>query len=233
MEKPVEQIYTEATRSLDKKLWDQAALQFQEVQRQHPFSEWAQRSMLMAAYAQYRSKDYAEAVASSESYLALHPGGEGAAYAYYLIGISHFDQILDVGREQSRSELALAALSEVVRRYPTSEYARDASLKVDMVRDQLAGKEMEIGRFYLRRSNYLAAINRFKRVVDEFQTTTHAPEAMHRLVEAYISIGLYGEAQSIAAVLGYNYPGSKWYQDSYRLMTSRDIPIMEYARNAE
>lgn len=224
VEKPVEQLYSEAMRSLDRGLWDQAALEFNEVQRQHPFSEWAQRSMLMAAYAHYRSKDYAESVSSAESYLALHPGGEGAAYAYYLIGVSHFDQIMDVGREQSRSELALGALSEVVRRYPASEYARDASLKVDMVRDQLAGKEMEIGRFYLKRANHLAAINRFKRVVEEYQTTTHTPEALHRLVEAYVSIGLYGEARAAAAVLGYNYPGSKWYEESYRLLSSRNIP---------
>ena len=229
IEKPVEQLYLEGMRSLDRKLWDQAALEFNEVQRQHPFSEWAQRSMLMSAYAQYRSKNYVEAVSSAESYLALHPGGDGAAYAHYLIGVSHFDQILDVGREQSRSELALRALSEVVRRYPSSEYARDASLKVDMVRDQLAGKEMDIGRFYLKRSNHLAAINRFKRVIDEYQTTTHTPEALHRLVEAYVSIGLYGEAQATASVLGYNYPGSDWYEDSYRLIQSIEIPSLESA----
>ena len=227
IEKPVEQLYREATRSLDRGVWDQAALEFNEVQRQHPFSVWAQRSMLMAAYAQYRSRDYVEAVVSAEGYLALHPGGDGAAYAHYLIGISHFEQILDVGREQSRSELALAALSEVVRRYPESEYARDASLKVDMVRDQLAGKEMEIGRFYLREKNHLAAVNRFRRVVEEFQTTSHAPEALHRLVETYVSIGLVGEAQVAAAVLGYNYPGSRWYEDSYNLLTKNNIPLID------
>ena len=232
VEKPVEQLYREATRSLDRGVWDQAALEFNEVQRQHPFSVWAQRSMLMASYAQYRSRDYAEAITSSEGYLALHPGGDGAAYAYYLIGICHFEQILDVGREQSRSELALASLSEVVRRYPQSEYARDASLKVDMVRDQLAGKEMEIGRFYLREKNHLAAINRFRRVVEEYQTTSHTPEALHRLVEAYISIGLLGEAQAAAAVLGYNYPGNQWYQDSYKLLTSRDIPLIDVSNGA-
>ena len=225
VEKPVEQLYLEASKSLEKKQWDRAALEFNEVQRQHPFSEWARRSMLMASYAQYRSKNYEEAVASAEQYLALHPGGDGAAYAHYLVGISHFDQILDVGREQSRSELALGALSEVVRRFPSSEYARDASLKIDMVRDQLAGKEMEVGRFYLKTSEHLAAINRFRRVVQDFQTTTHTPEALHRLVEAYVSIGLLGQAKETAAVLGYNYPGSEWYEDSYALLTSRGIEL--------
>ncbi len=223
VEKPVETLYTDAARSLDKGMWDQAALQFNEVQRQHPFSEWAQRSMLMSAYAQYRSNNYAEAVGSAQSYLALHPGGQGAAYAYYLIGICHFEQILDVGREQSRSELALAALNEVVRRFPASEYSRDATLKIDMVRDQLAGKEMDVGRYYLRSEEHLAAINRFRHVVDEYQTTSHTPEAMHRLVEAYVSVGLMGEAQKMAAVLGYNYPGTKWYQDSYRLLNARGL----------
>lgn len=223
VDKPVEQLYNEAARSLDKRLWDQAALQFNEVQRQHPYSEWAQRSMLMASYAHYRDNSYADAISSAESYIALYPGGEGAAYAYYLIGVSHFEQIIDVGREQGRSELALVALNEVVRRFPTSEYARDAELKVDMVRDQLAGKEMSIGRYYLRNAEYLAAINRFKRVIDEYETTTHAPEALHRLVEAYLSVGLEGQALAAASVLGYNYPGSDWYADSYALMTDRGL----------
>ena len=223
VDKPVEQLYNEAARSLDRRLWDQAALQFNEVQRQHPYSEWAQRSMLMASYARYRDGSYADAVSGAEGYIALYPGGEGAAYAYYLIGISHFEQIIDVGREQGRSELALVALNEVVRRFPTSEYARDAELKVDMVRDQLAGKEMSIGRYYLRNAEYLAAINRFKRVIDEYETTTHTPEALHRLVEAYLSVGLEGQALAAASVLGYNYPGSDWYADSYALMTDRGL----------
>ena len=182
VEKPVETLYTEATRSLDKRLWDQAALEFNEVQRQHPYSQWAQRSMLMAAYAQYRSRAYDDAISNAREYISLHPGGDGAKYAYYLIGICEFEQILDVGREQTRSERALNALNEVVRRFPESEYAQDASFKIDMVRDQLAGKEMEVGRFYLRQQSHLAAINRFKRVVQNYQTTSHVPEALHRLV---------------------------------------------------
>ncbi|ACT58110.1 outer membrane protein assembly factor BamD [Hirschia baltica] len=218
IEKPVEQLYNEAGRSVDRKQWDRAALEFQEVQRQHPYSEWAERAMLMTAYVQYKSRQYAEVEASAGQYTALYPSSKSAAYAYYLIALSHFDQITDVGRDQGRTELALSALQDVVRRYPTTEYARDAELKIDMVRDQLAGKEMEVGRYYLKSSEFLAAINRFKRVVDEYETTTHAPEALHRLVEAYLSIGLVGQAQAAAAVLGHNYPSSRWYRDSYKLM---------------
>ncbi len=225
VEKPVEQLYNDAAASLDRKLWDRAALEFQEVQRQHPYSEWAQRAMLMTAFAQYKSRDYEEAVSSAQNYVALFPGGQGAAYAYYLIAASHFDQIIDVGRDQGRTELALAALEEVVRRFPSSEYARDSELKIDMVRDQLAGKEMTIGRYYLKNSEHLAAINRFKRVVDEFETTTHAAEALHRLVEAYLSIGLIGQAEQVAAVLGHNYPASKWYDDSYKLLRSKGVDL--------
>ena len=225
IERPVEVIYEEATRSLDRRNWDMAAAQFDEVQRQHPYSVWAQRAMLMAAYARYRSRDYEEATQSAQEYISLHPGGDGAPYAYYLVAVSHFDQIIDVGREQARSELALAALNEVTARFPDSEYARDAELKTDMVKDQLAGKEMEIGRYYLRRSEHLAAINRFRKVIQTYDTTSHAPEALHRLVEAYLSIGLVGQAQAAAAVLGHNYPGSDWYQDSYALMQGQGVEL--------
>ena len=225
VERPVETIYSEATKSLDRRLWDQAAQQFDEVQRQHPYSVWAQRAMLMAAYSRYRARDYDEAISSAQEYITLHPGGDGAAYAYYLVAVCQFDQIIDVGREQARSELALAALNEVTARFPESEYARDATLKTDMVRDQLAGKEMEIGRYYLKRGETLAAINRFKRVIEEYDTTSHAPEALHRLVEAYLSIGLTGQAQAAAAVLGHNYPGSVWYQDTYALMQGKGVSL--------
>ena len=183
--------------------------------------------MLMAAYARYRSRDYEKAVSSAQDYISLHPGGEGAPYAYYLVAICHFDQIIDVGRDQARSDLALLALNEVTARFPESDYARDAELKTDMVRDQLAGKEMEIGRYYLQRSEHLAAINRFKKVVTDYQTTTHVPEALHRLVEAYLSIGLTGQAQQTAAVLGHNYPGSDWYSDSYALMQGQGVSLPE------
>ncbi|MFC7291914.1 outer membrane protein assembly factor BamD [Hirschia litorea] len=227
VEKPVEQLYNDASISLQRRQWDRAALEFQEVQRQHPYSEWAQRAMLMTAYSQYRSKSYEEVVASAQQYTALYPSADGAAYAYYLIGLTHFDQITDVGRDQGRTELALAALEDVVRRFPASEYARDAELKIDMVRDQLAGKEMEIGRYYLKNSEFLAAINRFKSVVDNYETTTHTPEALHRLVEAYLSIGLVGQANAVASVLGYNYPETDWYRDSYKLMQKHTIPAAQ------
>lgn len=226
VERPVETLYNEATRSLDRKVWDDAARQFDEVQRQHPYSPWAQRAMLMSAYAHYRSRDYDEAMKSAQEYIALHPGGDGAPYAYYLVSVCQFDQIIDVGREQGRSELALAALNEVVQRFPESEYARDAELKMDMVRDQLAGKEMEIGRYYLKRNEHLAAINRFKKVVVTYETTTHTPEALFRLVESYLSVGLVGQAQASAAVLGYNYPGSDWYADTYTLMNAQGVDVL-------
>lgn len=227
IERPVETIYNEAVRSLNRSMWDLSAAQFDEVQRQHPYSPWAQRAMLMSAYAHYRSRDFEKAVSSAEDYVALHPGGDGAPYAYYLIAICHFDQIIDVGRDQARSQLALRALQEVIARFPQSDYARDAELKVDMVRDQLAGKEMEIGRYYLNRSEHLAAINRFKHVVTDYQTTSHVPEALHRLVESYLSIGLTGQAQQTAAVLGHNYPGSDWYADSYALMQGQGVTLPE------
>ncbi len=225
VEQPVETIYNAAMESLDRRIYPLAAAQFDEVQRQHPYSIWAQRALLMAAYARYQARDYDEAIASAQEYITLHPGGDGAPYAYYLIAACHFDQIIDVGREQARSELALAALNEVTARFPESEYARDAELKSDMVRDQLAGKEMEVGRYYLRRDEHLAAINRFKRVIDEYDTTSHTPEALHRLVEAYLSIGLTGQAQAAASVLGYNYPGTNWYVDTYNLMTGAGIEL--------
>ncbi len=225
VERPVESIYNEALRSLDRTNWDLAAAQFNEVQRQHPYSPWAQRAMLMSAYAQYRSRDYDKAVAAAQEYISLHPGGDGAPYAYYLVAICQFDQIIDVGRDQARSDLALLALTEVTARFPESDYARDAELKTDMVRDQLAGKEMEVGRYYLQRGEHLAAINRFRKVVTDYQTTTHVPEALHRLVEAYTSIGLMGQAQQTAAVLGANYPGSDWYSDSYAVMQGQGVEL--------
>jgi len=227
IERPVETIYNEALRSLDRNMWVPAAAQFDEVQRQHPYSPWAQRAMLMAAYARYRARDYEKAMSSAEEYIALHPGGDGAPYAYYLIAVSHFDQIIDVGRDQARSNLALRAFTEVTARFPDSDYARDAELKLDMVRDQLAGKEMEIGRYYLQRSEHLAAINRFRKVISDYQTTTHVPEALHRLVEAYLSLGLQGQAQQAAGVLGHNYPGSEWYSDTYALMQGQGVTLPE------
>ncbi len=218
VERPAEKIYLEGYDKLGKRDWQNAGLLFDEVERQHPYSEWARRSMLMAAYASYEANKYSDAINAAQRFVALHPGSRSAPYAYYLIGICHFEQISDVGRDQSETAQALAALRQVIRRFPTSEYARDAQLKIDLTLDQLAGKDMTVGRWYLRRGYNLAAISRFQHVVDEYQTTSHAPEALHRLVEAYVGMGIMAEAVQVAAVLGYNYPGTDWYEDSYKLL---------------
>lgn len=225
VERPVEALFNQAATELDSRDYEEAILYFNEVERQHPYSEWARRATLMTAFAHYRARQYDDAVAVAQRYIALHPGTDGAAYAYYLVGVSYFEQIVDVGRDQKTTELTQAAFTDVVRRFPDSEYAKDAALKLDMVRDQLAGKEMEIGRWYLRRNSHLAAINRFRTVVEDYDGTSHVPEALHRLVEAYLSVGLRGEAQAVGATLGYNFPDSEWYQDSYTLLTGEGIDV--------
>ena len=171
----------------------------------------------MSAYAFYGANEYDEAISAARRFIDLHPGHKDVAYAYYLIGVSYYEQISDVGRDQKMTEDALAAFDELIRRFPDTQYARDAEIKADLTRDHLAGKEMEIGRYYLRRGEYVAAINRFNNVVGRYQTTTHVPEALHRLTEAYMALGIQEEARRTASVLGYNFPGSQWYQDSYAL----------------
>ncbi|WP_320412729.1 outer membrane protein assembly factor BamD [Candidatus Phycosocius spiralis] len=223
VERPVDLLYNNARDQLSKRNYSEAVTGFEEVDRQHPYSEWARRALLMTAYANYQQNKYEEAIAGAQRFAALYPGNDSAVYAYYLIAICYFEQIVDVGRDQRMTELALAALNDVVQRYPQSEYARDARLKIDMTQDQLAGKEMEIGRYYLREGQHLAALGRFRRVVDLYQTTTHVPEALHRLVETNLSLGLWDEATKVGAVLGYNYPGSEWYEASYKLLTARGI----------
>ncbi|MEE2566044.1 outer membrane protein assembly factor BamD [Hyphobacterium marinum] len=225
VERPAETIYAQAMTQMERRQYSTAADLFDEVERQHPYSEWARRSMLMAAFANYQANNYDEAISDAERFISLHPGNRSAPYAYYLIAISHFERIMDVGRDQQMTVQAMEALQQVVRRYPQSRYAQDARLKIDMTRDHLAGKEMEIGRWYLRRGYHLAAINRFRTVVRDFQTTSHTPEALHRLVEAYVGLGVDEEASQVAAVLGYNFPGSRWYEDSYRLLNREGIAI--------
>ncbi len=226
-EQPVEQLYNVASDLMASGRWTEAATAFEEVERQHPYSSWARRAMLMTAYSKYQSNKYDEAIEAAQRFISLHPGNDGAPYAYYLVAMCYFEQIMDVGRDQKTTEQALQALLEVTRRFPETEYARDARLKVDMTYDQLAGKEMEVGRFYQGRDQHLPAINRFKKVIDEpnFQRTSHTPEALHRLVECYLSIGMIEEAQKAAGVLGHNFPGSEWYERSYALMTERGVPI--------
>ena len=220
-ERPVELLYSAGADRLDKRQWSQAVEYFQEVERQHPYSEWARRSVLMQAFAHYEANNYDEAVADSDRFIQLYPGNPSAAYAHYLKSICYFEQITDVGRDQAATGQALDALQDVVQRYPNTEYAADARLKIDMVKDQLAGKEMTVGRYYLRNGDTLAAIGRFRAVVDRYQTTSHTPEALYRLVESYLTIGLIGEAKKNGAVLGYNFPGDPWYGVAYKLLTSK------------
>ncbi|MDF2764693.1 MAG: bamD [Rhodospirillales bacterium] len=227
VERPVEELYNEGLDALHAGENDDAATLFDEVERQHPYSTWATRAQLMAAYSHYREARYDDALNAIDRFLSLHPGHQSAPYAYYLRALCYYEQIADVTRDQKNTELALAALGEVVRRYPESPYGRDAQLKIDLTHDHLAGKDMEIGRFYLKRGEYQAAINRFRRVVERYQTTTHVPEALHRLTEAYLALGIVDEAQTAAAVLGHNYPGSEWYADSYLLLTGVDARPQE------
>jgi outer membrane protein assembly factor BamD len=223
VERPAETIYTEAADALDGEDYEEAAQLFDEVERQHPYSRWATRAQLMSAYAYYQDLEYDEAIIALDRFIRLHPGSDDIAYAYYLRALCYYERISDVERDQEMTELAMGALSEVVRRFPDTAYARDARLKFDLTQDQLAGREMTIGRYYLRREHYQAAINRFRTVVDQYQTTTHVPEALHRLAEAYMALGLMEEAQAAAAVLGHNYPGSEWYVDSYALLVDEGI----------
>jgi outer membrane protein assembly factor BamD len=223
VERPVDLLYSAGADRLDHKEWGAAVDYFREVERQHPYSEWSRRAILMTAFAHYEAGDYAEAVGDADRFISLYPGNAGAGYAYYLKAVCYFEQIIDVGRDQASTEQALAALREVVRRFPHSEYASDARLKVDMVNDQLAGKEMNIGRFYQSNGQPVAALGRFKTVIDRYQTTSHTPEALYRLVALDVSLGLMKDAQRNAAVLGANFPGDRWYFDAYKLMTSKGL----------
>lgn len=228
VEKPVEPLYNEAVAAMADERYETAAKQFLEVERQHPYSIWATKAQLMAAYAYYQGDLYSDAVDASQRFIELHPGNKDVPYAYYLIALCYYEQIADVRRDQGSSEKALSSLTEVIRRFPDSDYARDARLKLDLVRDHLAGKEMDVGRYYQRKEQYLAAINRYRVVIEKYQTTSHVPEALHRLVESYLSLGIAHEAQVAGAVLGYNYPGSTWYQDSFALLTKSNLrPIVD------
>jgi outer membrane protein assembly factor BamD len=223
VERPVEQIYNDAWKRIRERNWIGAAKQFDEVERQHPYSIWARRAMLMSAFCYYQGNKYTDAINTADQYISLHPGSKEVAYAFYLKAMSLYQQITDVGRDQSNTEQALTALQDVVQRFPNSEYARDASLKVDLTLDHLAGKEMAVGRYYLLRGDYIGAINRFRVVVERYQRTSQIMEALERLTEAYYALGVYDEAKTAAAVLGANYPGSQWYQDSYELLMQHNM----------
>jgi outer membrane protein assembly factor BamD len=228
VEEPADKLYNEGLYLMNQRHDAKAASKkFEEVDRQHPYSDWARKSLLMSAYAFYNSGDYDSCIGAATRYVTLHPGSPDAAYAQYLIAASHYDQIPDVSRDQGRTEKAIAALEEVIRKYPTSEYAISAKAKLEGARDQLAGREMTVGRYELEKRNYIGAINRFKTVVTQYQTTRHVEEALARLTEAYMAIGIVSEAQTAAAVLGHNFPDSRWYKDAYNLVKSGGVEPSE------
>jgi outer membrane protein assembly factor BamD len=227
-DEPADKLYNEGLYLLNQREEYKAAVKkFEEVERQHPYSEWARKSLIMAAYSNYQAQEYEEAIAASKRYVTLHPGSPDAAYAQYIIGSSYFDQIVDISRDQTRTEKAVAALDEVARKYPNTEYAVSAKRKMDIARDQLAGKEMMIGRGYMDKKDFTGAINRFKIVVTQYQTTRHVEEALMRLTEAYMALGVVQEAQTAAAVLGHNFPDSAWYQDAYKLVKTGGVEPVE------
>jgi outer membrane protein assembly factor BamD len=225
---PADKLYNEGVFLLNRKQdYKDASKKFEEVERQHPYSEWARKSLLMTAYTKYEAREYEEAISAARRYVTLHPGSADAAYAQFLIGTSYYDQIPDISRDQGRTEKAIAALEEVARKYPDSEYAVNAKNKIEMARDQLAGKEMMVGRYYQGRKDFSGAINRFKIVVTQYQTTRHVEEALMRLTESYMALGIVSEAQTAAAVLGHNFPDSRWYTDAYRLVRSGGLEPAE------
>ena len=213
--KTAEQLYNNGVDALNQRRYQTASAQFEAVLQNFPYSSWAVNAQLMQGYAEYLQSKYTEAVGALDRFIQLYPANTNVAYAYYLRALSFYEQIADIQRDQKGTEQAMSALQDVVSRFPESAYARDARLKIDLCRDHLAGKEMEVGRFYQSQKLHAAAIGRFQRVVDDYQTTNHAPEALHRLTEIYLALGLMDQAKRTAAVLGHNYPGSTWYQDSY------------------
>src|SRR4051812_48259975 len=228
LDSPADKLYNEGLYLLNEKRDIKgAAKKFDEVERQHPYSDWARKSLIMSAYAYYEAGSYEDSIGSARRYIQLHPGSPDAAYAQFLIGSSFFDQIRDISRDQDRTEKAIASLEEVIRKYPTTEYAASAKRKIAIARDQLAGKEIMLGRYYLERRDYTGAINRFKIVVTRYQTTRHVEEALLRLTESYLAVGVVGEAQTSAAVLGHNFPDSRWYKDAFELLNSRGLSPSE------
>ena len=226
-----EQIFERGEYELTRGRTEDAAFYFSEIERLYPYSTWAKRALIMQAFSHHQGRDYAESRASAQRFIDFYPADEDAAYAQYLLALSYYDQIDEVGRDQGLTFQALQALRTVIEFYPDSEYATSAVLKFDLAFDHLAGKEMEIGRYYLRRDHFTAAINRFRVVVEDFQTTTHTAEALHRLVEAYLSLGLTDEAQTAGAILGHNFQSTDWYEDSFRLLTSRGLKLKSRGDN--
>lgn len=222
-DEPAEKIYNEGLTLLNKGDLDGAAKRFEDIDKTHPYSEWARKALLMDTYVYYEAGKYDDAISAGKRYLALHPGSQDAPYVSYLVASSLYDSIPDISRDQRRTRQALDALDDVIRKYPNTEYAAGAKRKVEVARDQLAGKEMLIGRYYLEQRNYTGAINRFKVVITQYQTTRQTEEALFRITEAYMALGIVNEAQTAAAVLGYNYPDSQWYKDAFKLIQSKGL----------
>jgi outer membrane protein assembly factor BamD len=220
----IDVLYDKAMANFNERKYKLAVEDFEAVEREYPTSEWAARAQVMAGYSAYRGGQFDDAISILDRFTKLHPTHSSTPYAYYLMALSYYTQISDVGRDQKKTEEARAALQDVIARYPDSDYARDAKLKFDLTSDHLAGKEMEVGRYYLKRQDYGAALNRFKYVIDHYQTTSHTPEALHRLVECHLRLGVVEEAKKYAAVLGYNHPGSDWYKYSYEMMQGNLSP---------
>lgn len=216
--KTAEQLYMSGYKNLNKTRWQRAAETFEKVELEHPYSKWATKAKLMGAYAYYKDQKYDDAILSLDRFIKFHPGNKDIAYAYYLKALCYYDQITSVDKDQGNTEDALKALQQVAFRFPATDYAQDAKLKIDLTRDHLAGKEMEIGRYYLSQNNYLSALNRFSTVVNEYQTTSHIEEALYRQVEIFTILGLFDEAKIADQVLGFNYPKSKWYKKAQEVM---------------
>lgn len=231
VERPVEELYNEGRNALLAEEYITAAKAFDEVERQHPYSDWAIQAQIMAAYAYYMDQSYDKALGALDTFIQLHPAHSDVPYAYYLQGLCYYEQLFSIERDQKITEMALDSFKELLRRFPTSKYAKDAQLKIHLLRDTLAAKEMHVGRYYQRKKAYLAAMNRFRNVVLKYQTTSHIEEALHRLVEVYLALGLREEAAATGAILGHNYPGSAWYSESYYLLKGVDLRPEEYRDN--
>jgi outer membrane protein assembly factor BamD len=222
-DEPVESLYNKAADLMDHGEYKDAAKQFAEVERQHPYSQWATKAQMMEAFAYYQNLDYDEAITALNQFIELHPGSNDVAYAYYLRALCNYERISDVRRDQTDARDALKGMQEVISRYPDSSYAKDAKLKISLISDHIAGAEMNVGRWYIGQKLYISAIDRFRTVVEKYQTTSHVPEALERLVECYVALGIKKEAQATAAVLGYNFPGSDWYKDAYSLLVQNNM----------
>lgn len=227
-ERPVSELYHQGMSELKDRRYEKAAKIFDEVERQHPYSDWATQAQLMAAYAHYENQKYEKALAAIDSFINLHPAHADIAYAYYLQGLCYYEQLSSVERDQKATELAYESFEEIVNRFPHTDYAKDAKYKMVLLKDMMAGKEMDVGRYYQERKGYIGAMNRFREVIKNYQNTSHTPEALHRLVEVYLALGLKDEAQAAAAVLGHNYPDNPWYAETYLLMKGQDFRPEEY-----